>query len=54
MMIVKAVADYIVKAVPRIPRWLQRRWKLHSPAPSAKPNLQLNYRAINLNQLKAS
>lgn len=25
MMIVKAVADSIVKAEPRIPRWLQRR-----------------------------
>ena len=32
-----------------------RRWKLHSPPPRMKPDLQLNYRGVNLNnQLKIS
>ena len=38
-----------------IPKCLQSRYKLNSPPPSAKLDLQLNYRATNLNnQLKAS
>ena len=32
------------------PRWLQNRWKLYSQARNLNLDVQLNYRAFNLNK----